>query len=85
MEQSRMGSVEDQVPGADEVMNEVLPSELDWQKLVRRYPIASITIAAIGGYVLGRNRGDEIIAALSNHAADLVSGQVNDVLGRHIL
>ncbi|MGB5478144.1 MAG: hypothetical protein WBO53_14155 [Thermoanaerobaculia bacterium] len=80
-----MGSVEDQVPGADEVMNEVLPSELDWQKLVRRYPIASITIAAIGGYVLGRNRGDEIIAALSNHAADLVSGQVNDVLGRHIL
>ncbi|MGB5163239.1 MAG: hypothetical protein WBO69_09175 [Thermoanaerobaculia bacterium] len=80
-----MGSVEDQVPGVDEVMNEVLPSELDWQKLVRRYPIASITIAAIGGYVLGRNRGDEIIAALSNHAADLVSGQVNDVLGRHIL
>ncbi|MGB5175656.1 MAG: hypothetical protein WBQ30_13035 [Thermoanaerobaculia bacterium] len=80
-----MGSVEDQVPGVDEVMNEVLPSELDWQKLVRRYPIASITIAAIGGYVLGRNRGEEIIAALSNHAADLVSGQVNDVLGRHIL
>ena len=80
-----MGSVEDQVPGADEVMDEVMPSELEWQRLVRRYPIASITIAAIGGYVLGRNRGEEIVAALSNHAADLVSGQVNHVLGRHIL
>ena len=50
-----------------------------------RYPIASITIAAIGGYVLGRNRGEEIVKALSNHAAELVTGQVNDVLGRHIL
>ena len=85
MEQSRMGSVEDQIPGADEVMDEVMPSELEWQRLVRRYPIASITIAAIGGYVLGRNRGEEIVAALSNHAADLVSGQVNHVPGRHIL
>jgi len=77
--------VEERIPGADEVMDEVLPTELDWQRLVRRYPIASITIAAIGGYVLGRNRGEEIVAALSNHAAELVTGQVNNVLGRHIL
>lgn len=77
--------MEEQIPGADEVIDEVLPSELDWQKLVRRYPIASITIAAIGGYVLGRNRGEEIVLALSNHAAELVSGQVNNVLGRHVL
>jgi len=77
--------VEERIPGADEVMDEVLPTELDWQRLVRRYPIASITIAAIGGYVLGRNRGEEIVAALSNHAAELVTGQVNTVLGRHIL
>ena len=80
-----MESVDDQIPGTDEFMNEVLPAELDWQRLVRRYPIVSITIAAVGGYVLGRNRGEEILAALSNHAADLVSGQVNDVLGRRIL
>ena len=77
--------MEERIPGADEVMDEVLPTELDWQRLVRRYPIASITIAAIGGYVLGRNRGEEIVAALSNHAAELVTGQVNTVLGRHIL
>jgi hypothetical protein len=77
--------VEERIPDADEVMDEVMPSELDWHRLVRRYPIASITIAAIGGYVLGRNRGEEILAALSNHAADLVSGQVNDLLGRRIL
>lgn len=77
--------MEEQIPRADEVVEEVLPAELDWQRLVRRYPIASITIAAIGGYVLGRNRGEEIVKALSNHAAELVTGQVNDVLGRHIL
>jgi len=77
--------VEEQIPAADEGMDEVLPAELDWQRLGRRYPIASITIAAIGGYVLGRNRGEEIVPALSNHAADLVSGQVNSILGRHVL
>ena len=77
--------MEEQIPGADDVVDEVMPSELDWQRLVRRYPIASITIAAVGGYVLGRNRGQEILVALSNHAADLVTGQVNTVLGRHIL
>ncbi len=77
--------VVEQIPGADEVVDEVLPAELDWQRLVRRYPIASITIAVIGGFVLGRNRGEEIVEALSNHAADLVTGQVNNVLGRHIL
>ncbi len=82
---TRMEPVEQQIPEADEVMDEVMPAELDWQRLVRRYPIASITIAAIGGYVLGRNRGEEILVALSDHAADLVSGQVNTMLGRHIL
>lgn len=77
--------MEDQMAGPDEMMDEILPAELEWQRLVRRYPIAAITIAAIGGYVLGRNRGEEILAALTNHAADLVSLQVNSALGRDIL
>ena len=77
--------MEDQMAGPDEVVDEILPAELEWQRLVRRYPIAAITIAAIGGYVLGRNRGEEILAALTNHAADLVSLQVNSALGRDIL
>lgn len=80
-----MESVQEQIPGADDVMDEVMPSELDWQRLVRRYPIAAITIAAIGGYVLGRSRGEEIIMALSNHAAELVTGEVNNALGRTVL
>jgi hypothetical protein len=80
-----MVAVREQIPEADDVVDEVLPAELDWQTLVRRYPKASITIAALGGYVLGRNRGEEILVALSEYAADLVSGQVNQLLGRHIL
>ena len=77
--------MQDQIAGPDEVVDEILPAELEWQRLVRRYPIAAITIAAIGGYVLGRSRGEEILAALTNHAADLVSLQVNSALGRDIL
>ena len=44
-----MESVQEQIPGADEVMDEVMPSELDWQRLVRRYPIAAITIGIAKG------------------------------------
>ena len=77
--------MEERYLGPDEVVDEVLPAELDWQRMVRRYPVAAVTIAAIGGYILGRNRGEEILRALSDYAADLVSGQVNDALGRKIL
>ena len=77
--------MEERFPEPDEVVDEVLPDELDWQRMVRRYPVAAVTVAAIGGYILGRNRGEEILRALSAYAADLVSGQVNDALGRKIL
>ena len=77
--------MEERYPAPDEVVDEVLPAELDWQRMVRRYPLAAVTIAAVGGYILGRNRGEEILRALSDYAADLVSGQVNDALGRKIL
>lgn len=70
---------------ADEVVDELMPSEFDWQDLVRRYPLVALGLAALGGYVLGRHRGDDILRSFSNFAADTVTKQVNDLLGKDVL
>ena len=69
----------------DSVVDELMPSDFDWRRTVRKYPIASLAVAAIGGYVLGRARGEEILAALTLFAADHVTGQVNELLGKDVL
>jgi len=70
---------------ADDVVDELMPLELDWQRLVRRYPLAALGLATLGGYVLGRHRGRQILAAFSLFAADTVSDQVNHLLGKDVL
>jgi hypothetical protein len=70
---------------ADDVVDELMPSQLDWQHLVRRYPLAALGLATLGGYVLGRHRGREILEAFSLFAADSVSEQVNTLLGKEVL
>jgi hypothetical protein len=70
---------------ADDVVDELMPPELEWQDLVRRYPMAALTLAAIGGYVLGSHRGREIIESFANFAADTVSEQVNHLLGKDVI
>jgi hypothetical protein len=70
---------------ADDLLDEVMPDELDWQRLVRSYPKSALTIAAVGGFVLGRRRGVQILEALSGFAADMLTENVNQLLGRDVL
>ncbi len=70
---------------ADDMVDELMPPQFDWQHLVRRYPLAALGLATLGGYVLGRHRGREILEAFSLFAADSVSEQVNSLLGKDVL
>ena len=70
---------------ADQFVDEVAPEELDWRELVRRYPVASLAVAALGGFVLGRSRGRAIVAALGAYAGDLVAREVNELLGEDVI
>jgi hypothetical protein len=70
---------------ADGIVDEMMPNDFDWRRMVRKYPLASLAVAALGGYVLGRSRGEEVLATLSLFAADAVSSQVNDLLGKDLL
>jgi hypothetical protein len=70
---------------AYDVVDELMPEGFDWERLVRDYPIPAILLAAIGGFFLGRQRGPQILAALSGFAASEVSRNVNRALGQEIL
>jgi len=64
------------------LIDEVLPEELDWERLVRTYPLPALALAAIGGFVLALRHGPEIVSAVSSYAASEMSRNVGDVLGR---
>lgn len=61
----------------EELLDELMPEGVDWQRLVVRYPIPSLLLAAVGGFFLGRSRGSEILSALSGYAASEVSRNVH--------
>lgn len=67
---------------ADELLDELLPEDLDWKRLVRTYPLPALAVAAAGGYLLGRHRGRALIAALSGMAAGVVAEHFEAVFER---
>lgn len=69
---------------ADDLVDSVLPASLDWQRLVRAYPLPALAVAAIGGYWLGRMRGPRILGALTAFAASSVTQAANDILGEDL-
>ena len=34
---------------ADQLIDELMPEELDWRRVVTSYPVASLAVAAVGG------------------------------------
>ena len=70
---------------AYDLVDELMPEGFEWERLVRQYPIPALILAALGGFFLGRQRGPEILAALSGFAAGEVSRNVNRTLGSEVL
>ena len=65
---------------ADELIGELVPAGLDWERLVVRYPIPALVIAAVGGFFLGRRHGPEIVGAVSSFASSELSRNVGRLL-----
>lgn len=70
---------------ADQLVDDLLPDEVDWRRLVTSYPLASLALAGVGGYVLGRARGVAITGALAAFASDTLSRNVNALIGEDVL
>ena len=70
---------------ADELVDQLVSTDVDWQDVVRAYPKTSLALALVGGFALGRARGTKIVAALASHAADTLAGNINEYLGDEVL
>jgi hypothetical protein len=66
----------------DEVIDEIVPEGLDWERLVVTYPIPALLVAAVGGFLIGRRHGPEILAAVSSYASSEISRNVSHLIGQ---
>ena len=51
-----MSELQERESIVEELIDEIVPEGVDWQRLVVRYPIPSLLVAAVGGFFLGRRR-----------------------------
>lgn len=70
---------------AHELVDEALPEEFEWERLVRTYPVPALLLAVVGGFVLARARGEAVLSALGAFAAARVTDEVHRVLGEDVL
>lgn len=62
---------------ADELLDDLMPPELDWRGVVRRHPIPAVLVAAAAGYWLGRSRrSTALVDALTGVVAASVVARV---------
>lgn len=68
--------------GVEEILDEILPESLEWERLVRTYPVPALAVAAAGGFYLGLRHGTAILAAVSSYVAAEISRNVGEILGQ---
>lgn len=76
-----MGREDDQIEAwAGGLLDELVPEELEWERVVTSYPIVSILAVALGGYLIGRSRGAAILGSLGAQLADQVTDRVSNLV-----
>jgi hypothetical protein len=65
---------------AERLIDELLPEDLDWESLVRSYPVPCLLAAGAFGFVVGRNHGSAILGALVSFAGYRASQAIEEVL-----
>ena len=73
------------LPHADDLIDELLPEEVDWEHLVRSYPLPALALAAAAGFWLGSTRGPTVLSAMTGWAAGEMTRRVNDLVGQDLL
>ena len=73
--------VEDRASMADQIIDDLLPEDLDWREMVRTYPLPAVAAAAVGGFLLGRRHGSDLLSALRRFVDREVATNVRTLLG----
>ena len=75
------GSASGERPVAGRLLDELLPEELEWERLVVAYPLAALVVAGVAGYLLGARSGAPILAAVGETATRRVTGLMSTDFG----
>lgn len=70
---------------ADQILDELLPDNFDWRDMVGSYPLTAVSLAAVGGFLLGRKHGTVLVAAVSAFMVREVTRNINTFLGEEVL
>lgn len=57
----------------DQLVDHLFEDDFDWVDIVRSYPIPSLIVSALGGYLLGRRHGASLFEAFGDQVADRVT------------
>jgi hypothetical protein len=68
----------------DDILDEILPEGLEWERMVRSYPLPALALAALGGFFLGISHGPGIVAAVTGYLGAQISRSVSQVLGQDL-
>lgn len=69
---------------SEQVLDELLPEDLDWEGTVRDYPLTCLAVAAVAGFLLGRRSGRAILLAASDSAVERMREVAGGLLGADI-
>ena len=61
---------------ADELLDDLIPPDINWRRLVRNHPWPALVLAGLGGYLLGRSQGRALVGALAGLAVARVESRV---------
>ncbi len=73
---------EENASALDGIVDDLLPDELDWRRVVKSYPVPALLVAAGAGFLIGREQGMELIAAAKAFVTDEVSHNLQSILDR---
>ncbi|MBZ0113649.1 MAG: hypothetical protein K8J08_14385 [Thermoanaerobaculia bacterium] len=65
---------------SDDVLNVLLPEELEWERMVMTYPIPSLAVALTAGFFIGSRHGRFVVGALGGFLSGRVEHAVNSLL-----
>lgn len=84
-DRARGGAAAAGLPEADAIVDELLPEQVDWERLVRSYPLPALALAAAAGFYLAVSRGPVVVSAVTGWAAGEMTRRVNDLVGEDLL
>jgi hypothetical protein len=65
---------------SDEVLDVLLPEELEWERMVGTYPIPSLAVALTVGFFIGSRHGRRVVGALGGFLSGRVEHAIDSLL-----